>query len=47
VNWYPNANMRLMLNGAPTRVEDGEDSPGVVRDSNTIYGLGMRAQVDF
>jgi phosphate-selective porin OprO/OprP len=47
VNWYPNANMRLMLDGALTHVEDGEDSPGVVGDSNTIYGLGMRAQVDF
>jgi hypothetical protein len=36
-----------MLDGAVTRVEDAGDSPGVVGDSNTIYGLGMRAQVDF
>jgi phosphate-selective porin len=47
VNWYPNANLRPTLNGALTRVADAEDSPGVVGDASTIYGAGMRAQVDF
>lgn len=47
VNWYANDHVRLMLNGALTRVEDGEDGGGIEGSSNTIYGAGVRAQVDF
>lgn len=47
LNWYANNHVRLMLNGAVTQVEDGEDAGNLDGSSNTIYGAGVRAQVDF
>lgn len=47
VNWYPNPHTRLMLNGALTEVDEAADVESATDGSNSIYGVGVRAQVDF
>jgi phosphate-selective porin OprO/OprP len=48
VNWYANDYVRLMLDGAVSRVFDARDTEAAVTGSkNLIYGGGVRAQVDW
>jgi phosphate-selective porin OprO and OprP len=48
VNWYLNDYVRMMLDGAWTRVFNGRDSDAAVDgSSNDIFGVGARAQVDW
>jgi phosphate-selective porin OprO/OprP len=48
VNWYANDWVRLMLDGAITQVFDTDDSDAAADgDNNLIYGVGVRAQVDW
>jgi phosphate-selective porin OprO/OprP len=48
VNWYFNDYIRMMLDGAWTRVFNARDSEAAVDgSSNNIFGVGARAQVDW
>jgi phosphate-selective porin len=48
VNWYLNDYIRMMLDGAWTRVFDARDSNAAASgSSNDIFGVGARAQVDW
>jgi phosphate-selective porin OprO and OprP len=48
VNWYANDYIRVLLDGTITQVFDAENSAAAVDgDRNWIYGVGMRAQVDW
>jgi phosphate-selective porin OprO/OprP len=48
VNWYVNDWVRFMLDGAVTQVFAARNSDAAVDGSgNTIYGAGVRAQVDW
>jgi phosphate-selective porin OprO/OprP len=48
VNWYANDWVRFMLDGAVTQVFSARNSDAAVDgSSNTIYGVGVRAQVDW
>ena len=48
VNWYLNDYIRMMLDGAWTRVFDARDSAAAIDgSSNNIFGVGTRAQVDW
>ncbi|HZA67674.1 MAG TPA: porin [Geminicoccaceae bacterium] len=48
VNWYLNNYIRMMLDGAWTRVFNARDSAAAASgSSNDIFGVGARAQVDW
>jgi phosphate-selective porin OprO/OprP len=48
VNWYLNDYIRMMLDGAWTRVFNARDGDAAVDgSSNNIFGVGARAQVDW
>jgi phosphate-selective porin OprO/OprP len=48
INWYLNDHIRMMLDGAWTKVVDARESDAAATGSgNDIFGVGARAQVDW
>jgi len=47
VTWYLNDYIRMMLNGAVTKVEDAGPNSAADGSNNTIWGVGGRVQVDW